>query len=92
MARTHTSNIIQSMEAGTFFVKNEIPTGAINNTNTTFTLAGTPAPSTTLELTLNGQELKLTDDFTLTGDTIEMVEAPYSGDILKADYLVTPAA
>lgn len=90
MARTSKSPFVTKMEDGTFFYHNETPIGSINSSNVTFTLADTPNPSTTLELTLNGQELSLTEDYTLSGDTITMLYAPDTGSLLKADYRVEP--
>lgn len=91
MARTSRSNIVQKMEDGTLFYQNETPVGSINGSNTTFTLAGTPNPTTSLELTLGGGELSVTEDYTLSGDTITMLFAPVEGEILKADYRVEPS-
>lgn len=90
MARTFSSNIIQAIEDGSFFVTGETPIGSIDGVNKTFTLAGTPNPATSLELTNQGAELSVTEDYTLSGDTITMIIAPRRGPI-KADYRVTPA-
>ncbi len=91
MARTSRSNIVQSMEDNTYFVENEVPVGTINGSNTVFTLAGTPNPSTSLEVTMNGSEFSVTEDFTISGDTLTYVTAPPTGSIHKVDYRKTPA-
>lgn len=90
MARTESSNFTQSMEDGNLFVTGEIPTGTVNGSNVSFTLTNAPNPSDSLELTVNGAEQKLTEDYTLSGDTITMVSAPPQGSLLKADYRVEP--
>lgn len=66
-------------------VYSEIPTGTINGTNTVFALSQTPT-SGTLRLFLNGERMKLTDDYTFTGTTITFVNAPVEGSNLIADY------
>src|SRR3990167_8546159 len=65
----------------------ETPSGAINGSNVTFTLAATP-DSGTLRLYRNGVRLKAGsgNDYTLSGGTITMAQAPESGDVLLADY------
>jgi hypothetical protein len=69
-------------------VRNEVPSGTINGSNVTFTLATTPT-SGSLRLYKNGVRLKITDDYTLTGLTITMVAAPATGASLLADYEVS---
>ena len=75
MARTSRSNFVQKMEDGSFWVTNEIPTGAINGSNTDFTLDGTPNPEATLEVWINGQKLELTTNYSLSGDNLTTVRA-----------------
>lgn len=70
-------------------VNNEVPSGLMNDSNKTFTLAATPL-SGSLKLSWNGQ--LLVDggvDYTLTGATIVMENAPSSGNTLLASYEVT---
>jgi len=69
------------------FVDNEVVSGTINGSNTTFTLANTPV-SGTVKLYLNGvrQQSGAGNDFTISSGTITMLTAPISGDILIADY------
>lgn len=78
--------------AGSGFVKytdmvsNETPTGAVDGTNTSFTLANANAYQ--LNLKLNGMTLEpgVGNDYTIAGDAITMLFAPVSGDKLRADY------
>ena len=64
---------------------NEIPGGAIDGGNTVFTLANSPV-NTSLMLYLNGQLLTLTEDYTLVGANLTLINAPLSGGILRAFY------
>ena len=70
-------------------VYGEAPSGAINGTNTAFTLAAAPYGGTALMLVYNGQALKPGADYTLSGASISMARAPSSGDILRAWYIGT---
>lgn len=63
----------------------EVPTGTINGSNVTFTLANTPAAGTLL-LQYNGQVLQPGVGYTITGATITMTTAPATGDHLYANY------
>lgn len=77
----------------TDFVWNETPAGTINGSNATFTLANTPANSSTaLLLMLNGDVLDAGagNDYTISGLTITMLVIPQSTpalDKLRATYL-----
>lgn len=69
------------------FADAETPTGAVDSANTTYTLAHTPNPAASLELTENGLRLAAGGvDYTLATATITMVTAPLTGDILLAFY------
>jgi len=70
------------------FVVRETPTGAINGSNTTFTLANTPVANTE-EIFLNGLLLEpgAGNDYTISGATITMLNVPQTGDRLKARYM-----
>lgn len=82
---------IQQIDGGGYFIYNEIPSGTINGVNDTFTLANTPAPATSLQLTLQGVLLIAGTDYTLSGDTITMTSPPPTGAILLAVfYTVAP--
>jgi hypothetical protein len=82
--------VLQAITDGTYFVYRETPSGAVNGSNVTFTLANTPNPAASLCLFLNGQLLTLTEDYTLSGSTITFVAAPDSGSIIRASYSVDP--
>ena len=86
-AATHTF-ACGSILTGTF-VDNETPTGTINGTNDTFTLASSPSPTASLQLFKNGQ-LMISGgaDYTLTGNSIVYVTGaiPITGDVHRASY------
>jgi hypothetical protein len=69
-------------------VDSEVPSGAINGGNATFSLANTPAPSTSLSLFLNGLVMSPGVDYTLSGSVITFATAsePQTGDLLLAYY------
>lgn len=70
------------------FSDGETPTGAINGANTTFGLAFTPSPTTSLQLYLNGLRMDQGVDYTITGSTVTFasVSVPQTGDVLLASY------
>ncbi len=82
--------VIQAINDGTYFHYQETPTGLINDSNTSFTLAGNPNPDASLEVYLNGQVLTLTLDYTLSGVTLTMVNAPMTDSVLRVTYVVSP--
>jgi len=68
-------------------VINEVPSGLINGVNVTYTLANLPDGLN--RLYKNGQKLKLTDDYSITGQTITLVSPLVSDgytDVLLCDY------
>ena len=78
--------------AGTYLsaaniVTRETPTGAVNGSNVTFTLANTPTAGTE-EVFLNGilQEPGAGNDYTISGATITYLAAPLTGDRLRVNY------
>lgn len=77
------------MEDGSFFVGNEVPTGSVDGSNTDFTLVNTPDPKE-LKVYVNGQRLKQTEDWTISGDTLTFNIAPPTNSIILVDYHVTP--
>ena len=78
-----------SSVASNSFVSNEIPSGTVNGTNATFTLANTPV-SGTLALYRDGQLMKGGgNDYTLTGNSIVFVTAPLTDSVLLAFYQQT---
>ncbi|MFA5379435.1 MAG: hypothetical protein WC455_27005 [Dehalococcoidia bacterium] len=66
---------------------NEVPSGLVNGSNVTFTLAYTPAGSQIM-LYLNGQYMTVGvgEDYTISGSTITMTEAPIVGDKIRINY------
>lgn len=72
------------------FVDNETPTGTIDGANKDFVLAHVPSPAASLKVYLNGQRMKLTDDYTYTAATrtISFVSAPLTGNFIFCDYRV----
>jgi len=82
--------VIQAINDGTYFHYQETPTGAIDDSNTIFTLAGNPNPDASLEVYLNGQLMTLTEDYTFSTVTITFNNAPMSGSILRVTYVISP--
>ena len=70
---------------GTSMIFNETPTGSINGSNTSFTLANVPKSGSTM-LFLGGVLLTVTEDYTISGRTITMNTAPPTGAVLRATY------
>ena len=79
-----TALISAFLSAGSL-IRKETPSGTINGTNTSFTLANTPVAGSE-ELYRNGQLLTLTEDYTISGSTITLVTAPVAGEILRVSY------
>jgi hypothetical protein len=70
------------------FSDGETPVGAINGSNTIFTLAFPPSPTTSVQLYLNGLRMDQGLDYTIGGSTISFISAslPQTGDVLLASY------
>lgn len=71
------------------FADNEVPSGTINGSNDTFTLAAAPSPAGSLQLFKNGQLMIAGGaDYTLTTDTVVFVTGaiPLTGDDLHSWY------
>lgn len=66
---------------------NEVPSGLVNGSNVTFTLAYAPAGGQIM-LYLNGQYMTVGvgEDYTISGSTITMAEAPIVGDKIRINY------
>lgn len=62
------------------YVRYEVPSGLINGTNVTFTIANTPLTDT-VDVYLNGQLLVVGagNDYTISGTTVTMAQAPKDG-------------
>lgn len=70
------------------FVFGEVPSGTINGSNTTFTLANSPTAGT-VQIQLNGimQLVGAGNDYTITGSTITFLSAPLTGDVVLVSYM-----
>lgn len=80
------TNTTAFMQGSSSFVYDETPSGTVNGSNVTFTLANTPVAGT-LVLYRDGQRLVPGGaDYTLSTATITFVTAPTTGSILRADY------
>lgn len=70
------------------FIINETPTGTIDGTNVTFTLANTPVVGTErVRLNGLGQVSGAGNDYTISGATITYLAAPKVGDTVRVDYM-----
>lgn len=67
------------------FQDDETPSGTVNGSNTVFTLTSTPL-SGSLKVYVGGVRLRVTEDYTLSGNTITFVSAPETGAIILCDY------
>ena len=67
------------------FVFGEVPTGDIDGVNDEFVLASTPATGT-VRVYHNRTRLKETEDYTISGATITMIDIPVTNDDLIVDY------
>ena len=73
---------------GGSFADAEIPAGAVNGSNTVFTLASTPSPASSLELYRNGLLMLQGADYQISARTITffLASVPQTGDLLVASY------
>lgn len=69
------------------FVDKEVPSGSINGSNTSFSLANTPVAGSE-HVYLNGilQESGSGNDYTISGAAITMLTAPLTGEKLRVSY------
>lgn len=63
-----------------------VPTGTVNGVNTDFSLSTRPIPDTSLKVYRGGQLQSLTEDYTLSGNTITFLVAPVVGEIIKVEH------
>jgi hypothetical protein len=85
-APTFRKLVSADLPAGTVnFVTGEVPSGAINGVNVTYTLANTPVAGS-LALFQEGARLTNGVDYTISAITITFVTAPKPNDLLLADY------
>lgn len=78
---------LNSMALQSKFIDDETPSGTINGSNQTFTLANSPIPSS-VKVYLGGVRLRVTQDYTLSGRTLTFTNAPQVGEILLVDYRI----
>lgn len=76
-----------SSSSSTTIVENETPSGTVNGSNVTFTIANTPATNS-LKVYVGGVRMKAGSpgDYTLSGSTITFATAPDNGAIILCDY------
>jgi hypothetical protein len=72
--------------ASSNFVYGEVPSGSINSTNVTYTLANTPT-SGTVNVFLNGNRQTITTNYTISGSTITFTFPPQTGDVIAINYM-----
>lgn len=67
---------------------NELPTGLIDGTNTTFELARIPQTPDSVMLFLNGvlQRRGASNDYEIAEQSITFAQAPMTGDLLTVTY------
>ena len=65
----------------------ETPSGTINGTNTSFTLAFEPLENDAVTIFKNGLLQRPTTDYTISGVNISFVTAPAVASDLKAQYI-----
>jgi hypothetical protein len=77
-------NVLQNF----LYSDNETPNGPVNGTNTTFTLANTPSPATSLYVYRNGLLMTSGLDYLLNGNSIVFYlgSTPQAGDLVTASY------
>lgn len=68
------------------FIDDETPSGAINGSNTAFTVAFAPNPVSSLKVFVNGARMRITEDYTFSGKTITFTTAPPTNSIILVDY------
>ena len=66
------------------FIDDETPTNSGDNLN--FTIAHLPSPTSSLKVYRNGQRLRITEDYTFSGQTITLLTALSAGEIILVDY------
>jgi len=67
------------------FVDKETPTGLVNGSNTTYTLANTPVAGSE-HVHVNGLLVDAGDDYTIAGAVITMSVAPATGEKIRVSY------
>jgi len=85
---TATVNSLSTGSSTALFVDAQTPSGAVNGTNATFTLANTPAPTSSLAVYRNGLLQTNGVDYTLAGTTVTFLSnsIPQTNDVIAAYY------
>jgi hypothetical protein len=65
----------------------EVPTGLVNGSNTSYTLSSTPHSAKSVRIYLNGIKQLYTTDYSVSGTTVTMVTAPATGQKIEAEYI-----
>ena len=65
----------------------EIPSGAVNSVNVTFTLSFTPHSAKAIQVYLNGRQLILNYHYTVSGNVLTFAFAPDEGQIVHVTYI-----
>ena len=69
------------------FADSETPSGTVNGSNATFTLANTPSPASSLQVVVNLASMIAGGvDYTLSTATITFVTAPPTGSVIRVWY------
>jgi len=79
-------SLLQGKFIGEIF-EQEVPSGTVNGSNTTFTLSSTPHSNKSVVLTVDGLIMGQTFDYSISANTITMVTAPVAGQKLYAIYI-----
>jgi hypothetical protein len=69
-------------------IDDEVPAGTPNGVLKDFTIGHKPNPVDSLKVYKDGQRMKLTTDYTFSGQTISFVDAPLTDSILTTDYRI----
>lgn len=68
------------------FQVDETPSGTVNGSNVTFTLANTPHESESVDVFVDGLKMRSGVDYTFTGVTITFTTAPALGQSIEVNY------
>lgn len=88
VSNTGSVTLASTVVKSTNYVVRETPSGSVNGSNTSYSLASTPV-SGTEQVFLNGllQEPGSGNDYTISSATITMASAPATGDRIRVTYL-----
>ena len=70
------------------FIDDETPSGEVNGVNQTFTITYVPSSVSSLKVYVNGARVRITHDYTFSGQTITFVTPPVTGSIIMCDYKI----